>query len=88
MTDAEKSYDALSTGLTIQCPICKVDLPVPHTDQPTEEGLSVTLDRAIADEHVDMHTRCRCRWETRGFNAATNAPVIRRITNLECPVHA
>jgi hypothetical protein len=82
-----ESYDALETGITASCPICGVDIPLPHTDTPDENGLSVVLDRGIADEHIDMHTRCTCRWEMRGFNATTNAPVVRRVTNLGCPVH-
>lgn len=80
------SYDALETGITIECPICKVDIPMPHTDQPDENGLTVTFDRAIADEHITMHQQCTCRWQT-SYGGNANTPSIHRISNLGCLVH-
>lgn len=79
MTDQS---DALETSITVECPICLVDLPAPHKEEPTPEGLSVTFDHQFVEEHIDMHKKCTCRW------AHSDSVTVRRITNLSCEVHA
>lgn len=76
--------DALDTTISVECPVCYVDIPLPHTDEPTAEGLSVTFDRTIAEEHIQMHSKCTCRWEV----LHSTPRVTRCITHGSCEVHA
>jgi hypothetical protein len=76
-------HDALETGITVTCPVCKVDIPCPHMDEATEDHLSITLDRTWVEEHVEMHQHCTCRW-----SSPDGGTTVRRITNLNCEVHA
>lgn len=81
MPDENHTYDELETTLTIKCPLCRVDIPMPHRDTATSDGLSIELDSAVADEHIEMHLHCTCRWHDDGDG------VVSRYANPDCQVH-
>lgn len=78
MVDYPQNVNALTTSITIRCPICDVRIPAPHIDTVDGNQLSVTLDLALVNEHIHMHTRCTCAWD-RGHILAYVS---------DCPIHA
>lgn len=60
----------------IECPACRVVLPMPTSVAPTGSNLSTTFDESFIDEHMQMHANCRCVWMDG-----------QRQHNPACPVH-
>lgn len=52
----------MSIDATITCTICGASIPMSYTDDPSSQGLSLSYDTALVDEHVEMHKNCTCGW--------------------------
>ena len=76
--------DVTETGITFDCPLCGVDIPLPHTDTADPNGLTVALDTEVYMEHAIMHADCLCEWVKTGEGAKA---VIARV-NPDCRFHA
>jgi hypothetical protein len=71
----EPRITAIEAHLT--CPVCAVDIPATIADTPDRNGLTVTFDTDLLDEHMAMHAQCTCQWGSVG-----------RVHNPTCTAHA
>ena len=51
----------------VRCPLCRAPIPVPASDQPNAQGLSLGIDDTLVEEHIAMHKACTCLWSLSGL---------------------
>ena len=62
----------------ITCPLCSAPIPVPPSDKPNAQGLSIGIDDTLVEEHIAMHRACTCHWANGRITAV----------GADCMVHA